>query len=93
MTTSKKRRPTSKPTSKPAERRRVNGFLVYEEGEKCVGCGAVQHAEKPASGMPSSVEQVAGYYLECSSCGKPGCEECMPLGRGCACPDCEADRE
>ena len=29
------------------------------------------------------------YKLECPSCGKVGCDECMPAGRGCPCPDCE----
>lgn len=29
------------------------------------------------------------YRLECPSCGKEGCDECMPAGRGVACPDCE----
>jgi DNA-directed RNA polymerase II subunit RPB2 len=29
------------------------------------------------------------YKLECPSCGKEGCDECMPAGRGCPCPECE----
>lgn len=44
------------PRKPKAERRRVNGFLIYENGETCAGC-----------------------------------DECMPAGRGCACPDCEAE--
>jgi len=74
---------------KPASRRRVNGFLVYEDGEKCEGCGAVQRQTKEdkANGDP------AGYVLECPECYCPGCEECMPLGRGCACLSCEERRD
>ena len=33
------------------------------------------------------------YLLECPSCGKLGCDECMPAGRGCACPECEESDE
>lgn len=62
-------------------RRLVNGFPVYEEGEECEGCGAVQHKGEE--------DDVAGYYLECPTCGEPGCEECMPMGRGVECPSCE----
>ena len=29
------------------------------------------------------------YYLVCPCCEREGCDECMPLGRGCACPECE----
>ncbi len=77
------------PRKPKAERRRVNGFLVYEDGEACAGCGVIQRQtkEEKKKGEP------AGYYLECPKCYKPGCEECMPAGRGCACPDCEAEDE
>jgi hypothetical protein len=27
--------------------------------------------------------------LECLSCLREGCHECMPMGRGCLCPECE----
>lgn len=64
-------------------RRRVNGFHVYEEGEKCEGCGHVQHQ--------GPEDDCAGYYLECPECCRAGCEECMPMGRGVACPECEGD--
>jgi len=70
-------------------RRRVNGFPVYEDGEGCEGCGAVQHQtpQEKEDGDP------AGYYLECPGCCKPGCEECMPSGRGVPCPECEEGAE
>ncbi len=29
------------------------------------------------------------YRLRCPTCYRDGCEMCMPLGRGCECPDCE----
>ena len=70
-------------------RRRVNGFQVYEDGEACEGCGAIQHqsAEDKANGDP------AGYYLECPECCEVGCDECMPSGRGVVCPKCEESDE
>jgi hypothetical protein len=69
---------------KNQERRRVNGFLIYEDGERCDGCGAVQKLDLKYPDDP------AGFILECPECYRPGCEECMPAGRGCKCPDCEA---
>jgi hypothetical protein len=71
----------AKKTKQGTERRRVDGFLVYEEGEKCLHCGKEQHQ--------GSEDSVAGYLLECPECYRPGCEECMPMGRGCKCPECE----
>lgn len=29
------------------------------------------------------------FALQCPVCDRPGCDVCMPLGRGCPCPDCE----
>ena len=29
------------------------------------------------------------YRLECPTCGRAGCPECIPAGRGCECPECE----
>lgn len=29
------------------------------------------------------------YRLTCPTCGREGCFECMPAGRGCECPECE----
>jgi hypothetical protein len=75
--------------SKFMARKRLNGFPIYEDGEKCEGCGAVQHqteADKK-NGDP------AGFVLECPECYRPGCEECMPAGRGCKCPECEAGED
>lgn len=65
------------------ERRKVNGFPVYEDGEKCEGCGAVQKLD------PKYPDDPAGYVLTCPECYKVGCDICMPNGRGCVCPDCE----
>lgn len=63
--------------------RRVNGYPVYEDGEKCEWCGATQKLD------PKHPNDPAGYRLECPECYRPGCEECMPCGRGCRCPECE----
>ena len=27
--------------------------------------------------------------LTCPGCGREGCENCMPAGNGCMCPECE----
>lgn len=27
--------------------------------------------------------------MTCPECEEPGCDECMPMGRGCACLHCE----
>lgn len=32
------------------------------------------------------------YRLTCPECGRSGCDDCMPCGRGCVCPDCEDER-
>ena len=29
------------------------------------------------------------YRYECPECGRPGCDECMPAGAECECPECE----
>lgn len=67
----------------------MNGFLVYEDGEACAGCGAIQRQTKEEKKR----KEPAGYYLECPRCYKPGCEECMPEGRGCICPACKEDED
>ena len=33
------------------------------------------------------------YHLICPICGRDGCDECMPLGRDCECPECEDSDE
>lgn len=71
--------------AKPPERPMLNGFPIYNEGEKCHHCGKVQHqneADKKNGDPP-------GYLLTCPECYRPGCEECMPMGQGCKCPKCE----
>jgi hypothetical protein len=62
-----------------------NGWTVYEDGETCEGCGLVQKQTEvdKKNGDP------AGFVLECPLCCRPGCDECMPAGRGCPCPECE----
>lgn len=31
--------------------------------------------------------------LVCPGCGRDGCPQCMPDGRGCLCPACEEGRD
>jgi hypothetical protein len=33
------------------------------------------------------------FHLICPECYRDGCDECMPFGRGCKCPDCEENRD
>lgn len=42
----------------------------------CGYCGHKEDEEPP-------------FYLICPVCEREGCDDCMPMGRGCACPDCE----
>ena len=53
-------------------------FRVYADDETCPYCGAT----KPDDDEP-------WYALECPTCLRDGCHECMPMGRGCECPECE----
>lgn len=59
------------------------GFPVWEGG-KCGHCGhqADMDGDEPFS-----------YRLNCPECYRDGCEECMPFGRGCRCPECEDSNE
>ncbi len=49
----------------------------------CPYCGAEPSAEE---------EALIGKHgwLTCPTCAREGCSECMPAGRGCTCPQCEA---
>lgn len=57
-------------------------FPTWPNG-KCGHCG---HQADPNSTEPYL------YELACPECSRDGCDECMPLGRGCRCPDCENAR-
>lgn len=57
-----------------------NSFPIWPEA-KCVACG------HDASDDPNG--ECYAYQLECPSCGKEGCDDCMPGGRGVVCPECE----
>lgn len=48
--------------------------------DTCGHCGFVDHEEPP-------------YKLSCPECYRDGCDDCMPCGRGCVCPDCEDARD
>lgn len=61
-----------------------NGFPLWPDA-KCDACG------HDASDDPNG--ECYAYKLTCPVCGREGCDECMPLGRGVACPDCENEEE
>lgn len=52
------------------------GFLMWKD-RKCGHCGHQEGGDEPA------------YKLDCPDCGRDGCADCMPMGRGCTCPECE----
>jgi hypothetical protein len=43
-------------------------------------CGYCGYEDESGEGL---------YYLICPTCAREGCDECMPMGRGCSCPECE----
>jgi len=45
-----------------------------KEKESCAYCG--KQAERK-------------FLFVCPSCGRDGCSECIPAGKGCECPECE----
>lgn len=51
------------------------------EDHKCGHCGFLDKSDEIA------------YRLQCPECYRDGCEDCMPMGRGCICPECEESRE
>jgi len=55
-------------------------FSVWENA-KCGTCG------HDGSNDPNGENYL--YKLTCPDCGREGCDECMPAGRGCPCPECE----
>ena len=57
-----------------------NAFPVWPDA-KCGSCG------HDASEDPNG--ECFLYTLTCPSCGKIGCDECFPSGRGIKCPECE----
>jgi hypothetical protein len=52
------------------------------EREACPYCGKERSEEE------MKLQRRHG-RLQCPECGRDGCFECMPSGRGCACPQCE----
>lgn len=57
-------------------------FAVWPD-RKCDYCG---HQ------TPATDDEPFSYRLACPECGRDGCEECMPMGRGCLCPECEESK-
>ena len=56
----------------------IQGKKFKEWDGKCGYCGKFNDSEEDPH-----------YILECPSCGRDGCGQCMPAGRGCDCPECE----
>lgn len=77
-----KRKSKTSPVKKTAKVKKVEAavrdFPVWEDG-MCGHCGFVDKEDPP-------------YRLSCPECFEDGCDECMPAGRGCACPRCEMDQ-
>lgn len=46
----------------------------------CAGCGA-KHDPSNKDGLLMA--------FSCPTCEEPGCDECIPAGRGCECLSCE----
>lgn len=81
MTATKKKAKSK--TKVPAKKKQLQpntSFPLWEDG-KCGYCGhqADMNGEEPFS-----------YRLQCPECGRDGCDDCMPLGRNCRCPDCDS---
>lgn len=55
-------------------------FAMWKE-ERCGFCGKEAGKLADPDNLP--------YRLVCPICLRDGCEECMPMGRGCECPECE----
>jgi hypothetical protein len=64
------------------------GWAVWKprpksDGGDCASCGAC------AADIEDYKEGELLTAFSCLVCEEPGCEECMPCGRGCPCPSCE----
>jgi hypothetical protein len=55
-----------------------HGWAVWKREKGCAGCEKKEDEDG---------EQMMAF--SCPECGDPGCDECMPSGRGCLCPSCE----
>ena len=61
-----------------------DGWPVWKKEKGCGSCSAKESSEEPGEPL---------FALTCPQCEAPGCDECFPMGRGCACPTCEEDGE
>jgi uncharacterized protein with PIN domain len=69
--------------------RTFNGFPYYEAGSTCPYCGRVLELDPKEREVTDYPEDFGDFYYECPECGREGCSECMPCGRGVVCPECE----
>lgn len=58
----------------------------YPADEGCAHCG-ISHEEAKRQGYIEGEELLS--HLTCPECYRDGCDVCMPMGRGCMCPECE----
>jgi len=66
---------------RPSEDHKPNPKFSVWENAKCGTCG------HDGSNDPNGENYL--YKLTCPDCGREGCDECIPSGRGCPCPECE----
>ncbi len=67
--------------------KKTNGYPYYNKGALCWCCDAPQNGDP--DGPEGYPPDFGGYALECPTCHRQGCKDCMPSGRGCKCPECE----
>jgi len=68
--------------------KRHNGFKYHEKGTQCPYCGAHMLGD-PEAEPGDYPDDFGDYWYECPECYRDGCSKCMPMGRGCMCPECE----
>ncbi len=81
-TASRPKRAKKKRVASAVEAPRPAAAKPAAEPECCEFCGATLDEE--ALGLQAKFGR-----LHCPGCGREGCYECMPSGRGCICPECE----
>lgn len=64
-----------------------NGWARWKTDMGCGGCGKKQDDEAGEDEDPGLMA------FECPACNNPGCDDCMPNGRGCICLACEESGE
>lgn len=68
------------------DRRARAALTPVAANDRCPFCGVKRSDEEMGLAAKHG-------HLQCPSCSRDGCFECMPSGRGCACPECEQGEE